>query len=1154
MTMEDDNRPGENPDEEEPGSGWYFDLPQGAWERQEAKNRDLRQTVRRNINEESPKDVFGGVRKDDPAREDASAPLAWGAEQSVEPAERPLNWTPPAQDDAEPDRPSLRLLTNERAREATEAEPDYSTEPDFDSPAPFALRSQRVQEDDEPRLKPPAGLFGYEPTESDASPLPDIDAGDQAEPPYSRGFGTRFTRDEAQDEPTPFIRGDREQPVEPERPRSRWGELFSDKASDGASMLDGMRNWAQGDHEPAAHEPVEQARDVDDRIRAQSGDEPPAITPIPIRIQHHDADEPPLVNSEEPRTRWDHMFAGKAADGSGMLEGMRAWSSKPQDEEDPGPPRLPSGREHEPNEQLFEPFAWERGARPTEATGARLEERGEEKKGLFGKLFGKKKQAPEPPAVSAYAPDARLPAEDSATHDEVVTDDDASRGMWLGRSDGDENRFDPADRDLPWPPVERPSAAARASGWGAEDEDDESLPVRLPQDDLPVPVDSAAGADRPAAWLDPEPSDDDRNRFSELSSWFTHRNDAAVEVAEKLSAPLEPVAEEPLATSDTALERWEPASWESPTDYQEVAGTTDAERHGDEERVWEPEPLAASTAHEVLASEPPALPSDPDEDPWAPLQAVDDEAEEPPPQAYAPAEDDELVAVVASMDEPEALAAAEPDSQSPDDPWSVYLDRPDADAPADAPEAAPSMPSAVASTSADKGESLWDSAFARVHDDPLAEEAPVTDSPAEDPWEAIAKVAGYDESPAPGQDFNASAEVASALDRYETEREAEEAYTVTTAETFPSAVEPTVDLPAWDDSQRDDDTVLRAFQAHASYSDEDEFTSSVPSATDNDTLIFDELLGEDAEEIVSEASQPAADNRYFGRMQGWAPQRTPGERQPFPWEKDLQEPARVPDAREEADSVLQGWGRTAEAPPPWDSNPVTAPAAHADAPSVRRKSRSRVLVREIVETGLLALLVFLSVRASFQNFKVDGYSMWPTLDDGEYLIVNKLAYSEVDMDRLGNFVPFVSPGDDPTREVFGGPSRGDIVVLKDPRETNTDLIKRIIGLPGETLQIVDGKVYINDKLLVEPYIKEEWNDDKEKIAIPEGFYFVMGDNRNNSMDSRSSQIALISKDLLIGKAMVTYWPRDKFGLAPNDGGSISAEDGPPVVTTERVPE
>ena len=199
-----------------------------------------------------------------------------------------------------------------------------------------------------------------------------------------------------------------------------------------------------------------------------------------------------------------------------------------------------------------------------------------------------------------------------------------------------------------------------------------------------------------------------------------------------------------------------------------------------------------------------------------------------------------------------------------------------------------------------------------------------------------------------------------------------------------------------------------------------------------------------------------------------------------------------------------------------------------------------------METGLLALLVFLSVRASFQNFKVDGSSMFPTLEDGQFLIVNKLVYAEVDVEKLSNFVPFVDPGETPQRYVFHGPQRGDIVVLKDPRVPDQDLIKRVVGLPGESIEIKEGRVYINDFLLEEPYIKSEWHDNKGKVLIPQGEYFVMGDNRDNSKDSRSSQVGFVPKDLLIGKATLSYWPKSKFGLAPNEPGSAQ---GPRLSTT-----
>jgi signal peptidase I len=250
----------------------------------------------------------------------------------------------------------------------------------------------------------------------------------------------------------------------------------------------------------------------------------------------------------------------------------------------------------------------------------------------------------------------------------------------------------------------------------------------------------------------------------------------------------------------------------------------------------------------------------------------------------------------------------------------------------------------------------------------------------------------------------------------------------------------------------------------------------------------------------------------------------------------------LPRWRQEPDDILP--------PPPWSSDGAEGEGRPAAA--LKGHSRAKTLARELVETGLLALLVFLAVRASFQNFKVDGTSMTPTLSDGQFLIVNKVVYSQVNVAKLSNFLPFLDPGDQPERNVFHGPERGDIVVLVDPRKPDTDLIKRIIALPGETVEISDGHVYINDHLLEEPYIKTAWHDNKPKQLIPANQYYVLGDNRDNSLDSRSTQVGLVPQDLIIGKAMLSYWPTSKFGLAPNEAGNISAKDGPPHLAAQRI--
>ncbi len=237
-----------------------------------------------------------------------------------------------------------------------------------------------------------------------------------------------------------------------------------------------------------------------------------------------------------------------------------------------------------------------------------------------------------------------------------------------------------------------------------------------------------------------------------------------------------------------------------------------------------------------------------------------------------------------------------------------------------------------------------------------------------------------------------------------------------------------------------------------------------------------------------------------------------------------------------------------------DSQPVDPASVHTDHfPGSFARTRRRTVVRELFETVLLALLVFLFVRGSFQNFVVDGSSMYPTLENGQFLVVNKLVYSQVDVDRLSRFVPFVDPGSSPKRDIFHGPDRGDIVVFKDPGKPDTDLVKRIIALPGETIEIVDGRVYINDHLLIEPYIKERWQGSKPRVSIPAGEYFVMGDHRSASKDSRSADVGLVPRSLIIGKAMLSYWPPSKFGLAPNESGDISTKDGRPQVSAITAP-
>ena len=222
-----------------------------------------------------------------------------------------------------------------------------------------------------------------------------------------------------------------------------------------------------------------------------------------------------------------------------------------------------------------------------------------------------------------------------------------------------------------------------------------------------------------------------------------------------------------------------------------------------------------------------------------------------------------------------------------------------------------------------------------------------------------------------------------------------------------------------------------------------------------------------------------------------------------------------------------------EPQPESDGDPVT------ETPDAATKRPGSTFIRELVETLLLAILVFLAVRSSVQHYRVEGRSMDPNLDDGEFLLVNSLVYSEVNLDKLAKWVPFWDPGGPDMRHVFHPPERGDVVVLHPRQRDNRDLVKRIIGLPGETLEIRDGVVIINGRELIEPYIREPWRGNFDQIVIPADFYFVMGDNRNESADSRS--FGPVDEDDIVGKAMASWWPREKFGLAPNESPSFGRE-------------
>ena len=166
---------------------------------------------------------------------------------------------------------------------------------------------------------------------------------------------------------------------------------------------------------------------------------------------------------------------------------------------------------------------------------------------------------------------------------------------------------------------------------------------------------------------------------------------------------------------------------------------------------------------------------------------------------------------------------------------------------------------------------------------------------------------------------------------------------------------------------------------------------------------------------------------------------------------------------------------------------------------------------ETVIIILIAALLFVGLRVSIQTYIVYGPSMEPNYWEDEWIIVDKLAYK------------------------FQAPQMGDIIVFQPPISSTKPFIKRIIGLPGETVVIKDGTVYVykTDGSVVtmqEPYIKEPFFSNYNSGVIPPNEYFVMGDNRNNSTDSRYGWLA--SRDKIIGKAWLSIWPPRLWGFAP----------------------
>ncbi|SDL40264.1 signal peptidase I [Halarsenatibacter silvermanii] len=179
----------------------------------------------------------------------------------------------------------------------------------------------------------------------------------------------------------------------------------------------------------------------------------------------------------------------------------------------------------------------------------------------------------------------------------------------------------------------------------------------------------------------------------------------------------------------------------------------------------------------------------------------------------------------------------------------------------------------------------------------------------------------------------------------------------------------------------------------------------------------------------------------------------------------------------------------------------------------------RDLIEIVQSLAIAAVLAFLIITFVAQSFVVEGSSMEETLQHGERLIVNKLVYR------------------------FSEPDRGEIVVFTPGEDEDNRYIKRIIGVPGDTVYIQDDQVYVNGEPIEEEYIREEMREVGETgpFEVPENSYFVLGDNRNHSADSRfPNLVGYVDRDKIHGRALWVFWPLNEMRLV--DHAEYSLEE------------
>ena len=186
----------------------------------------------------------------------------------------------------------------------------------------------------------------------------------------------------------------------------------------------------------------------------------------------------------------------------------------------------------------------------------------------------------------------------------------------------------------------------------------------------------------------------------------------------------------------------------------------------------------------------------------------------------------------------------------------------------------------------------------------------------------------------------------------------------------------------------------------------------------------------------------------------------------------------------------------------------------------------RSAIREAIETIALAVFIVAILQLSVQNFRVSGPSMDPVLANEDRVLVSKVVFTEIEVSRLARFVPGWDADDNDVWQPFGAPGRGDVIVFKWPLNQSQNFVKRIIGMPGDEIRIDEGHVLVNNVPQDEPYVTHPSGETLLTHVVAEDSYYVMGDNRAQSDDSR--HWGDVQEVLIIGEVWAGYWPLDRI--------------------------